>query len=262
MKAVVPPEVENAVADIARRHGLSRDAVLAMLFAIHAGGGTMAQFSIPELGGSGQWMQGGMTMVGGNMFDNALKARVDALCIELAQLLATASVFPPSMFPSANWWPADLGVPSAAGGQNNVRYAIFPSTRRLAIQINSVTKVFDTGQHRIGGVQQQQQSGGYGSVSFTSQFGTFDVSSLAELDTQPAAEAPAAGPAPQSQSQYQPGPAPQFAPETQAPEPASGASGDPGAIVAAIESLASLHERGILSDEEFAAKKTELLGRL
>jgi putative oligomerization/nucleic acid binding protein len=284
MKATVSPEVENAIADIARRHTLSREAVLAMLFAVHVGGGTMAQFSIPELGGSGQWMQGGMTMVGGNMFDNALKARVDALCSELAQLLATTSVFPPSMFTSANWWPANLGVPSAAGGQNNVRYAIFPSTRRLAIQINGVTKVFDTGEHRIGGVQQQQQGGGYGSVSFTSQFGTFDVSSLAELGAQRVAETPAAAPAPQYQSQYQSdparqfapqtqayapqyqsqrqsGPAPQFAPQTQAPEPASGASGDPAAIVAAIESLAGLHERGVLSDEEFAAKKAELLGR-
>ena len=95
MKATVNPEVENAIADIARRHGLSREAVLSMLFAMHVGGGTMAQFSIPELGGSGQWMQGGMTMVGGNMFDNALKARVDALCGELAQLLATTAVFPP-----------------------------------------------------------------------------------------------------------------------------------------------------------------------
>ena len=57
-------------------------------------------------------------------------------------------------------------------------------------------------------------------------------------------------------------PAPQFAPQTQTPEPASGASGDPAAIVAAIESLAGLHQRGILSDEEFAAKKAELLGRL
>jgi hypothetical protein len=38
----------------------------------------------------------------------------------------------------------------------------------------------------------------------------------------------------------------------------SDASGDP----AAIESLAGLHERGVLSDEEFAAKKAELLGRL
>jgi hypothetical protein len=288
MKATVPPEAENAIADIAQRHGLSREAVLAMLFALHVGGGTMAQFSIPELGGSGQWMQGGMTMVGGNMFDNALKARVDALCIELAQLLATTSVFPPSTFTSANWWPANLGVPSAAGGQNNVRYAIFPSTRRLAIQINGGTKVFDTGEHHIGGVQQQQQGGGYGSVSFTSQFGTFDVSSLAELGTQRVAETPAAAPAPQHQSQYQSdrpapkhqsqyqsdrpapqhqaqyqsGPAPQFAPQTQAPQPVSGASGDAEAIVAAIESLAGLHQRGILSDEEFAAKKAELLGRL
>ena len=275
MKATVPPEAENTIADIAQRHGLSREAVLAMLYAIHVGGGTMAQFSIPELGGSGQWMQGGMTMVGGNMFDNALKARVDALCSELAQLLATTSVFPPSTFTSANWWPANLGVPSAAGGQNNVRYAIFPSTRRLAIQINGVTKVFDTGEHHIGGVQQQQQGGGYGSVSFTSQFGTFDVSSLAELGTQRVAETPAAAPSPkhqsqyqsdrpaaQHQSQYQSGPAPQFAPQTQAPEPVSGASGDAEAIVAAIESLAGLHQRGILSDEEFAAKKAELLGRL
>src|SRR6516164_1240660 len=95
MKAAVNPEVESAIADIARRHGLSREAVLSMLFAMHVGGGTMAQFSIPELGGSGQWMQGGMTMVGGNMFDNALKARVDALCGELAQLLATTAMFPP-----------------------------------------------------------------------------------------------------------------------------------------------------------------------
>ena len=263
MKATVSPDVEKAIADIARRHGLSREAVLAMLWALHVGGGTMAQFSIPELGGSGQWMQGGMTMVGGNMFDNALKARVDALCSELAQLLATTAVF----LPSANWWPANLGVPSAVGGQNTVRYAIFPSARRLAIQINGVTKVFDTGDHNIGGVQQQQQGGGVhqqqpggapGSVTFTSQFGTFDVSSLPEVGTHRVTETPAA----RHQSQYQSEPAPQFAPQTPAPEPASGASGDPAAIVAAIESLAGLHERGIISDEEFATKKAELLSRL
>ena len=33
-------------------------------------------------------------------------------------------------------------------------------------------------------------------------------------------------------------------------------------IFAAIESLAGLHQRGILTDEEFATKKAELLGRL
>jgi hypothetical protein len=261
MNATVTPEAENAIADIAQRYGLSRESVLAMLSAVNAGGGTMAQFSIPELG-SGQWMRGGMTMVG-DMFDNALKARVDALCGELAQLLATTQVFPASTtdyqvgFTSAGWWPADLGVPSASGGQNDARYAIFPSTQRLAIQVNGVTKVFDTGNHRIGGVQ-QQQGGGYGSVSFTSQFGTFDVSSLPELGARQVAETPTAAPAPQ----YQPDPAPQFAPQAQAPEPASGSSGDSASIVAAIESLAGLHQRGILSDEEFATKKTELLGRL
>ena len=292
-KATVTPDAENAIGDIARRYGLSREAVLAMLFAIHTGGGTMAQFSIPELGGSGQWMQGGMTMVG-DMFDNALRARVDALCSELAQLLTTTTVFPASSamahggFTGGNWWPADLGVPSATGAQNDARYAIFQGTRRLAIQINGVTKVFDTGQHQIGGVQ-QQQGGGYGSVSFTSQLGTFAVTILSELGAQQVAETPAAAPAPsphapsshapsphapspQYQAQYQSSPTPRsafpaqafqtHATPTPAPAPSSGGSGDPASIVAAIESLAGLHERGILSDEEFAAKKAELLGRL
>src|SRR6195952_5896382 len=104
-------------------------------------------------------MRGGMTMVG-NMFDNALKARVDTLCAELSQLLASTTVFvasgaqsqSQSGFTSANWWPADLGVPSSSGGQNSARYAVFPSTHRLAIQIDGRTRVFDTGEHRIGGV--------------------------------------------------------------------------------------------------------------
>ena len=273
MKATVTPEAANAIAEIAQRHGLSQEAVLSMLFALRAGGGTMAQFSIPELGGGGQWMRGGMTMVG-DMFDNALKARVDALCNELVQLLATTTVFPPStahseagLLPSNNWWPGELGVPSAAGGQNDVRYAFFPGTRRLAIQIGGVTRVFDTGKHHIGGVQ-QQQGGGYGSVVFTSQLGTFGVSSLRDLGPARAADASAAPPAPatphapQYQSQQQSNPPPQFAPETPPARSASAASGDSAAIVAAIESLAGLHQRGILSDDEFATKKAELLGRL
>jgi hypothetical protein len=274
MKATVTPEAANAIADIAQRHGLSQEAVLAMLVALREGGGSMAQFNIGELGGNGQWMRGGMTMVG-NMFDNALKARVDALCNELSQLLATTAVFPAAaaasqaqgMFGSNNWWPGDLGVPSSAGGQNDVRYAFFPGTRRLAIQINGVTKVFDTGEHHIGGVQQQQGTG-YSSVGFTSQFGTFGVSSLRELGTQQAAHPETAAPGAGQQSQYQSGgQAPHFppaAPAAPAPEPAAArpAPDDSQAIVAAIESLAGLHQRGILSDEEFSTKKAELLSRL
>ncbi|HEY9311283.1 SHOCT domain-containing protein [Williamsia sp.] len=274
MRATLTPEAERAVADIADRHALSQDAVLAMLFAVNSGGGTMAQFSIPELGGSGQWMRGGMTMVG-NMFDNGLKSRVDALCGELSQLLSTVTVFPRATVDSSggntsgNWWPSDLGMPSSSGGQNNTRYAIFPNTRRLAIQVDGRTRVFDTGDHSIGGVQ-QQQGGAYGSVNFTSQFGTFDVSSLRELGTQQVADTPVAAPSAGQMSQ----PAPAAAPDVQnIPGPtttfatpgqssSSGPSSDADAIVAAIESLAGLHQRGILTDEEFAAKKSELLGRL
>jgi hypothetical protein len=265
MKATVTPEAESAIADIAQRHGISREAALAMLFAVNAGGGTMAQFSIPELGGSGQWMRGGMTMVG-NMFDNALKARVDALCGELAQLLATTTVFPASAtaaggYTSGNWWPAELGVPSSSGGQNDARYAVFPGTRRLAIQTNGVTRIFDTGEHRIGGVQ-QQQGGMAGSVTFTSQLGTFDVSQLPELGGRQVAQTPVAAPAspaPPPAASPQPEPTPPVAPQPQAAAPGPADSGE---IIAAIESLAGLHARGILSDEEFATKKTELLGRL
>jgi hypothetical protein len=48
---------------------------------VAAGGGTLAQFNCnhPELGGNGQWMSGGMTMVG-DMFNYGLKATVSGLC--------------------------------------------------------------------------------------------------------------------------------------------------------------------------------------
>jgi hypothetical protein len=41
----------------------------------------MAQVSHSEFGGSGQWMAGGAIMIS-DMFNHALKARVDAVCNE------------------------------------------------------------------------------------------------------------------------------------------------------------------------------------
>ena len=195
-------EGNSALDAVAARHGLSRSAVDAMLLAVNLGGGSMAQFSIPELGGSGQWMRGGMTMVG-DMFDHALKARVDALCNELSNLLATTTVFPAAPAPapgssqqqyqgtggfglagfgqgSNNWWPAELGVPSSSGGQNDSRYAFFPAVRRLAVLTGGQLRVFDTLDHNIGGVSQQQGSGPQ-SLQFSSQLGTFTVDSLPEV---------------------------------------------------------------------------------
>ncbi len=73
---------------IAARHGVGLDAVRHLLDALARGHGRMAQFNHPDLGGMGQWSAGGMTMIG-DMFNAGLKARVVALCDELAPL-ATA----------------------------------------------------------------------------------------------------------------------------------------------------------------------------
>jgi hypothetical protein len=80
------PEGRRAVEDVARRMGFSPEAVTSMLFSIVAGRGGMAQFNHPEFGGSGQWMSGGAIMIS-DMFNNVLKARVNALCNELSALI-------------------------------------------------------------------------------------------------------------------------------------------------------------------------------
>ena len=50
--------------------------------------------------------------------------------------------------------PAGLGTPATAGAQNQMRYAYFPSTSRLAIQIGGVVTLYDTADHSITGVSQ------------------------------------------------------------------------------------------------------------
>ena len=83
-------EGRRAVEAVARHHGTSEDAALHLLLALSVGGGRQAQFNHPDLGGMGQWSKGGMIMVG-DRFNNALKARVDALCNDLAALLESAT---------------------------------------------------------------------------------------------------------------------------------------------------------------------------
>jgi len=73
---------------------------MTLLQALLNSNGTMAQFDHRELGGAGQWMPGGMTMVG-DMFNHGLKAKVDGLCSELSQLLAMQPFVPfPASFQS------------------------------------------------------------------------------------------------------------------------------------------------------------------
>lgn len=198
MQANLNQQGQDAVADIAQRHGFGVDAVTSMLQSVAAGHGSMAQFSHPEFGGSGQWMRGGMTMVS-DMFNDRLKGRVDALCNELSALVAQrpdvaygrhdgAGTPPPDghgggqrsgVFgqpTSRDWWPDGLHSPGSTGSQNGMRYAVFADQRRLAVDANGRVTVYDTGDHRIGGVSQQQS--GSGTVRFTSQQGDVDLSRL------------------------------------------------------------------------------------
>jgi hypothetical protein len=169
----------DTIADIAQRHGFSTDAARAVAEALRRGGGTMAQFSHPELGGMGQWVAGGMLMIG-DMFNNGLKARVDALCRDLAAMPApvpAAAEDQPGQ--TGHWWPDGLGIPSATGAQNDMRYACFPDTRRLAVMRDGRVRIYDTGEHRLGGFSQQQS--GSQSLSFSSQTGPVRLEDLKEI---------------------------------------------------------------------------------
>lgn len=272
---------ERLVNDVASRYGVSYEAVSLMLESILRGNGTMAQFNIYELGGGGQWMRGGMTMVG-DMFNYQLKSKVDGICGELSRAIVDQNiqVVPPREPGSQvgqmqggwnSWWPAELGSPNTSGSQNQYKYAYFGNKQRLAITDGNSVTVYNTLDHQIGGVSQQQ--GGTAGVSFTSQYGTVDLRTL-PLVSGPALDAPPVSP-------YSP-PSPQFAapstPEftsqpTAMPTNSGSGSGSQGVqdlapthsvddILGTIERLAKLRDAGALTEEEFSAKKSELLSRL
>jgi hypothetical protein len=254
-------EAQQQVRNIAQRYGVSVDAAENLLDALQRGSGAMAQFNHPDLGGYGQWMRGGMIMVG-DMFNNGLKATVDGLCNELARLLETNPFVPTASSQSdsyggsssGNWWPAELGQPNSSGSQNDMRYAYFGGSRRLAIQQNGNVTIYDTGDHQIGGVSQQQGSG-Y-SLAFTSQFGTVDLRQLPLVSS----DAPSGQPY-RDDAQWSPQ-APSSSHGTSSTQPSGQGHESEHDIFSKIEKLAALRQKGLISEEEFASKKSELLARL
>ncbi len=198
----------GAVAAVAARHGFSAGAVAVLWDAMRRGGGRMAQFSHPELGGMGQW-SGGMLQIGA-MFDGALKARVAAACADLAEHAASArgpadpaaggwqgqsQSRPQSQWQGqggapadparvdvrgtsrSDWWPDGLGHPSASGSQGGTRYAYFAEARRLAIARAGRVTLYDTEHHRIFGVSQSMSRDEH--LAFTADDGTVDLDRLA-----------------------------------------------------------------------------------
>jgi hypothetical protein len=279
------PEGQKIINNIAQRYNFSPDAVFSMLQSVINGNGSMAQFNHPEFGGSGQWMRGGMIMLG-DMFNNGLKNSVGGLCQELANLIANqpgliqsgsfqsqnqgtqqqsnfdggnqqqqnssgptgaVSLFmPPPAGSSGNWWPAGLQFPNSTGAQNNVRYAYFGNIRRLAIEANGHVTLYDTLDHQIGSFSQQQSVGG--SITFTSQYGLVDVNSLPVISIDNVSV--------QMPDHSQP------APSLQTSSVNTLDTHQEADIFAAIEKLANLKDKGILTDQEYSTKKAELLSRL
>lgn len=267
------------------RFGFGPQATRALWQALRRGGGGMAQFDHAELGGHGQWMRGGMVMVG-DLSDRALANRVGAL----ADALAALHIGEPAAFLEAGegegsaamraqgadpepgqWWPSGLGTPASSGAQNGVRYAWFPQSRRLAIERRGDVEIYDTADHSIGGVSQQQ--GTATSLRFTSQHGPIEIDHLTRLQADDlgapvsADDVPAIATATAAHRAAHD--ALQAVDEADAPRasmPSSKAAvGDPAPgedVLATIDRLAGLHARGVLTDVEFAAKKAELLARL
>lgn len=175
------------VSTLAERHNIPEDAVRSLLDALRRSGGGMAQFNHPALGGFGQWSSG-MIMIG-DMFNDRLKATVAALAADLAAYVRaeppqasaaqTEVSYRSSESNTTTWWPAELGAPASAGSQNGMRYAIFPSKQRLAIDDNGQIMLFDTADHLISGVGQAQ--GGGSTLTFTSQHGTVRVGDLKKI---------------------------------------------------------------------------------
>lgn len=247
----------NAVNTISQQSGFSPDAVTHMLYAVLNGGGTMAQFGHPEFGGSGQWMQGGMLMLS-DLFNHNLKNRVDNLCYELSNLMASDNRLLKETAPAKNWWPDGMGIANATGGQNTMRYAYFANENRLAIDTNGEVWVYNTLDHQIGGFSQQQGLGG--SIQLSSQYGTVNLNSLPVVSINGATvDAPIPAPAPFVDNTFVPKPvviqesAAQFETNQNATE---------ADVFKAIERLGELFEKNILTPDEFSAKKTELLQRL
>jgi hypothetical protein len=240
---------QKVVRELAGRFGVSVDAVVALLEAIAKGRGIAAQFSHPELGGAGQWMRGGMTQVA-DLFDHSLRAKVDGLCSALSAHLAEEPLLSDADGErGAGWWPGELGIPASAGTQNDLRYAYFPEKRRLAVHTRGCVTVYDTLHHRMTGFSHQQGAADVG-LLFTSQEGRVDLDDLPVIShtrrgagddgARTTDSSPIAGRGP-----------------SDAPQEAESAE-----ILATIERLHALKQSGALTEEEFAAKKAELLRRL
>jgi hypothetical protein len=139
------------LSDISAKTGFSEAALTVLQSAMIRGRGVQAQFNHPELGGMGQWSRGGMIQIG-DMFNSALAARV-ALACEL--LSAHAKTAAREERDPADWWPVDFGKAGMQARQNDLEYAWFPNSNRLAVRQNGAVAMYDLGGLNFRGIGAQ-----------------------------------------------------------------------------------------------------------
>lgn len=291
------PAGQQIIQDIAQRHGFSTDAVMSMLESVINGNGSMAQFSHPEFSGSGQWMRGGMTMVS-DMFNNYLKGRVDALCSELATLIANQ----PDLVRSGSFQSQSQGGYSNNGQQQN-NYGGGGLSSQQSSNAFGAASLFvppapgTSGDWWPGDLRFPNSTGAQNGVRYAyfaqarrlaielngrvtvydtldhniggfsqqqSYGGTISFNSqygLIDVASLPVISVDGVA------QQAPPAPNVSVSYEPQAPWPTNEASlpqsgNQGGDVFATIERLAELRTKGVLSDDEFNSKKAELLARL
>jgi len=129
----MPLNEEGFISRVSIRHSVSPDAVRVILRALRSGGGTMAQFSHPDFGGMSQWSPG-MTMVG-DMFNNGLKSKLDAVCTELAAYVAQSASTDQGH--SRN----DPEVSYRAGRQAAIASSVWPKRKAQTKRLHSPAKM-------------------------------------------------------------------------------------------------------------------------
>lgn len=274
------------VSELAKQYQVSEQAVETLWQSLVSGNGSMAQFSHPELGGSGQWMSGGMTMVG-DMFNQRLKYVVDGICTALASQAREAASHKfdfvatdqshqsdsyqsqsqsqapggsthskqaaddqpaPSSTPShrsTRWWPDNWGSPNSSGSQNDMSYAYFSGPQRLMVRQGGDVTVYDTLDHQISGVSQQQS--GTRTLSFSSQHGQVQLDDLPKVSVSHSHE--------HTQAATKP---------AVAPEKVAGVNrvAQANESLELLEKLGKLRDSGVITQSEFDSKKQELLERI
>jgi Short C-terminal domain len=286
---------QQKLTELTQKYQLSEHAIMVLWQALIKGNGKMAQFNHPELGGVGQWLPGGLTMIS-DMSNSYLKMVIDNLCGELSILIQedyfnpikwneplshqgsrqqqqqsqgnidNSEIVKAHPFNYGPWWPIELGAPTLSGSQNGLLYAYFAHKQRLVLEKQGEIFVYNTLHHQVIGVSQQQSSSGQLLV-FTSPDGTFAVADLPLVSsfTRSVHE-----PSVKESNQHTdiiakaekikemlpraaPKIEPLIKPADESPQPD---------IFSTIKKLAELKEQGIISEQEFEAKKTELLSRL